>query len=256
MPDLSIVLHTSRSSAHYELWNLTVKNNDLAAYTQRFQELTMMCTKMVPEEEDQVEKFIGGLPDNIQGNVMAAPIISISSDLSEESVGSHAPRVILFGAIHAIIPIIPEVLIVPADPIVAPEVGTVLVIRPAGVLDLVDYSFSSYSDPSEDSLPPTPDLPLVSPFLCSDDSEADGKSEHAEQRPISSSYDTLALLSEFPLARRRVSHHSSDHHSSPDSSSSSSPSDHSLSGHTPPDTTNADSSTPQRFVHRSLARTP
>ncbi|GKD03407.1 hypothetical protein Tco_1178381 [Tanacetum coccineum] len=31
----------------------------------RFQELTMMCTKMVPEEEDRVEKFIGGLPDNI-----------------------------------------------------------------------------------------------------------------------------------------------------------------------------------------------
>ncbi|GJU88626.1 putative reverse transcriptase domain-containing protein [Tanacetum coccineum] len=48
-----------------ELWNLTMKNNDLAAYTQRFQELTMMCTKMVPEEEDRVEKFIGGLPTNI-----------------------------------------------------------------------------------------------------------------------------------------------------------------------------------------------
>ncbi|GKE13004.1 reverse transcriptase domain-containing protein [Tanacetum coccineum] len=43
-------------------------NNDLAAYTQRFQELTMMCTKMVPEEDDRVEKFIGGLPGNIQGN--------------------------------------------------------------------------------------------------------------------------------------------------------------------------------------------
>ncbi|GJW17487.1 putative reverse transcriptase domain-containing protein [Tanacetum coccineum] len=51
-----------------ELWNLTVKNNDLAAYTQRFQELTMMCTKMVLEKEDRVEKFIGGLPNNIQGN--------------------------------------------------------------------------------------------------------------------------------------------------------------------------------------------
>nr|GEV71923.1 putative reverse transcriptase domain-containing protein [Tanacetum cinerariifolium] len=49
-----------------ELWNLTVKNNDLAAYTQRFQELTMMCTKMVPEEEDRVKKSIGGLPDNIR----------------------------------------------------------------------------------------------------------------------------------------------------------------------------------------------
>ncbi|GKB34789.1 putative reverse transcriptase domain-containing protein [Tanacetum coccineum] len=48
-----------------------MKNNDLAAYTQRFQELTMLCTKMVPKEEDQVEKFIGGLPDNIQGNVIA-----------------------------------------------------------------------------------------------------------------------------------------------------------------------------------------
>ncbi|GJX24726.1 hypothetical protein Tco_0231022, partial [Tanacetum coccineum] len=58
------------------------------------------------------------------------------------------------------------------------------------------------------------------------------------------------------LAWRRVSHHSSDRHSSPDSSSFSAPSDHSLSGHTPLDTTDTDSSTPQRFVYRSLARTP
>ncbi|GKB29672.1 putative reverse transcriptase domain-containing protein, partial [Tanacetum coccineum] len=50
-----------------ELWNLTMKNNDLAAYTQRFQELTMLCTKMVHEEEERVERYIGGLPDNIQG---------------------------------------------------------------------------------------------------------------------------------------------------------------------------------------------
>nr|GEX95562.1 retrotransposon protein, putative, Ty3-gypsy subclass [Tanacetum cinerariifolium] len=44
-----------------ELWILTVKNNDLDAYTQRFQELTMMFTKMVLEEEDWVEKFIEGI---------------------------------------------------------------------------------------------------------------------------------------------------------------------------------------------------
>ncbi|GKG42032.1 reverse transcriptase domain-containing protein, partial [Tanacetum coccineum] len=55
-----------------ELWKLAVKNHDFVAYTKRFQELTMMCTNMVPEEEDRVEKFIGGLPDNIQGNVIAA----------------------------------------------------------------------------------------------------------------------------------------------------------------------------------------
>ncbi|GKD31970.1 hypothetical protein Tco_1242748 [Tanacetum coccineum] len=205
--------------------------------------------------------------------VMAAPIISISSDSSEESVGSHTPRVILFGAILAIIPVISEVPIVPVDPIVTPEVGAVPVVSPTGALDLVNYSSSSDSDPSEDSLPPVPDLPLVSPFLCSDDSEADGESELAEQRPVSSSHDTLAPLLEFPLtyvvalpeirrrpailrvgpiharilAWRRVSHHSSDCHSSADSSSSGSPSDHSLSGHTPPDTTDDDSSTPQRF---------
>nr|GFA68948.1 retrovirus-related Pol polyprotein from transposon 17.6 [Tanacetum cinerariifolium] len=44
----------------------------MATYTQRFQELTMMCTKMVPKEQDREEKFIRGLLDNIQGNVIAA----------------------------------------------------------------------------------------------------------------------------------------------------------------------------------------
>ncbi|GKC47761.1 reverse transcriptase domain-containing protein [Tanacetum coccineum] len=48
-----------------ELWNLAVRGNDLTTYTQRFQELILLCTKMVPGEEDQVKKFIGGLPDNI-----------------------------------------------------------------------------------------------------------------------------------------------------------------------------------------------
>nr|GEV20101.1 hypothetical protein [Tanacetum cinerariifolium] len=55
-----------------ELWNLNVKGNDLTAYIQRFQELILLCTRMVPDEEDRVERFIGGLPDNIQGNVIAA----------------------------------------------------------------------------------------------------------------------------------------------------------------------------------------
>ncbi|GJX92209.1 hypothetical protein Tco_0345535 [Tanacetum coccineum] len=58
------------------------------------------------------------------------------------------------------------------------EVGAVSVTSPAGVLDLVDYS-SSASDPLEDSLPQAPELPLVSPFLCSDDLEADSESEPA-----------------------------------------------------------------------------
>ncbi|GJW48282.1 hypothetical protein Tco_0079928 [Tanacetum coccineum] len=134
---------------------------------------------------------------------------------------------ILFGVIPAIIPVIPEVPIVPIDPLVTLEVGAVPVISPTRVLDLVDYS-SSDSDPSEDSFPLAPELPLVSPFLCSDDSEVDSKSEPAEQRPErheshafhdvmvsrwwdrvtsrpsspsrSSSYDIFAPSSEFPIA--------------------------------------------------------
>ncbi|GKE59287.1 hypothetical protein Tco_1498472, partial [Tanacetum coccineum] len=75
----------------------------------------------------------------------------------------------------------------------------------AGELDLVDYS-SSDSDLSEDSLPPTLELPLVSPFLCSDDSEVDISRwrDRVTSRPSlpsgSSSHDTLAPSSEFPVA--------------------------------------------------------
>nr|GEZ86847.1 reverse transcriptase domain-containing protein [Tanacetum cinerariifolium] len=36
--------------------DLIMKNNDLATYTPRFQEFTMMCIKMALEEEDRVEK--------------------------------------------------------------------------------------------------------------------------------------------------------------------------------------------------------
>nr|GFA29818.1 putative reverse transcriptase domain-containing protein [Tanacetum cinerariifolium] len=62
---METVFHISNCPERYQ-------NNDMATYTQRFYELTMMCTKMVPEEEDQVEKVIGCLPNNIQGNLIAA----------------------------------------------------------------------------------------------------------------------------------------------------------------------------------------
>ncbi|GKC34226.1 putative reverse transcriptase domain-containing protein [Tanacetum coccineum] len=79
-----------------ELWNLSVKNNDMATYTQRFQELTMMRTKMVPEEEDRVEKFIGDLLDNIQGNVITAEptrlqdVVRIANHLMDKKLKGYA----------------------------------------------------------------------------------------------------------------------------------------------------------------------
>ncbi|GKA62634.1 putative reverse transcriptase domain-containing protein [Tanacetum coccineum] len=81
-----------------ELWNLTVKGNDLTAYTQRFQELILLCTRMVPDEEDRVERFIGGLPDNIQGNVIAAnparlqDAIRIANQLMDKKLQGYAAR--------------------------------------------------------------------------------------------------------------------------------------------------------------------
>ncbi|GJY26547.1 putative reverse transcriptase domain-containing protein [Tanacetum coccineum] len=37
----------------FEMWNLKVKGNDVVAYSQRFQELALMCDRMFPEEIDQ-----------------------------------------------------------------------------------------------------------------------------------------------------------------------------------------------------------
>ncbi|GJZ51781.1 reverse transcriptase domain-containing protein [Tanacetum coccineum] len=55
-----------------ELWNLKVKGNDVPAYTERFQELTLICTKFVANETEKVDKYISGLPDNIYRNVKSA----------------------------------------------------------------------------------------------------------------------------------------------------------------------------------------
>nr|GEW22443.1 hypothetical protein [Tanacetum cinerariifolium] len=45
---------------------------DVVSYTQPFQELALMCGRMFLEEFDEVEKYVGGLPDMIQGSVMAS----------------------------------------------------------------------------------------------------------------------------------------------------------------------------------------
>nr|GEZ47957.1 putative reverse transcriptase domain-containing protein [Tanacetum cinerariifolium] len=81
-----------------ELWNLTVKGNDMTAYIQRFYELILLCTRMVPDEEDRVKRFIRGLPDNIQGNVIAAnparlqDAIHIANQLMDKKLQGYAAR--------------------------------------------------------------------------------------------------------------------------------------------------------------------
>ncbi|GJU74371.1 hypothetical protein Tco_1265776 [Tanacetum coccineum] len=55
-----------------ELYNLIVKGNDLKPYVRRFQELTVLCPNMVPNNDKLLEAFIGGLPQSIEGNVTAS----------------------------------------------------------------------------------------------------------------------------------------------------------------------------------------
>ncbi|GKE07486.1 putative reverse transcriptase domain-containing protein, partial [Tanacetum coccineum] len=46
-----------------ELWNLSVKNNDIANYTHRFQELTMMCTPTEPTRLQDAVRIANNLMD-------------------------------------------------------------------------------------------------------------------------------------------------------------------------------------------------
>ncbi|GKB86813.1 reverse transcriptase domain-containing protein, partial [Tanacetum coccineum] len=79
-----------------ELYNLTVKGNDLKPYVRRFQELTVLCPKMVPNNEKLLEAFIGRLPQSIEGNVIASKpqtleeAINIAQRLMDQ-VTNHTP---------------------------------------------------------------------------------------------------------------------------------------------------------------------
>ncbi|GJV78199.1 putative reverse transcriptase domain-containing protein [Tanacetum coccineum] len=63
----------------HELWNLKVREYDVVAYTQRFNELALMCPRMVEPESVKVDAYIRGLTDNIKGDVTS----SKPADLNE-----------------------------------------------------------------------------------------------------------------------------------------------------------------------------
>nr|GFA46344.1 hypothetical protein [Tanacetum cinerariifolium] len=52
-----------------ELWNLRVKEMDISSYTIRFNELVILCPRMVPTKQKKVEAYIRGLSKNIKGEV-------------------------------------------------------------------------------------------------------------------------------------------------------------------------------------------
>ncbi|GJU15650.1 putative reverse transcriptase domain-containing protein [Tanacetum coccineum] len=56
----------------HELWNLKIKEYDIVSYTQRFNELALMCPRMVEPERVKVDAYIRGLTDNIKGEVTSS----------------------------------------------------------------------------------------------------------------------------------------------------------------------------------------
>nr|GEZ84835.1 hypothetical protein [Tanacetum cinerariifolium] len=81
-----------------ELWNLKVKGNDVPTYTNRFQELTLICTKFVANENEKIDKYISGLPDSIYGNVRSSKprtldeTIELTNDLMDQKLRNYAKR--------------------------------------------------------------------------------------------------------------------------------------------------------------------
>nr|GEV71600.1 hypothetical protein [Tanacetum cinerariifolium] len=75
-----------------ELWELKVKGTDLESYTQRFQELALLCGRMFAEEADKIEKYVRGLPDMIYGSVVASKpktmqeAIEIATELMDKKI--------------------------------------------------------------------------------------------------------------------------------------------------------------------------
>ncbi|GJY08658.1 putative reverse transcriptase domain-containing protein [Tanacetum coccineum] len=64
-------VRTGMTEGMYKLHAL-VKGNDVPAYIERFQELTLTCTKFCANETEKINKYIRGLPDNIYRNVKSS----------------------------------------------------------------------------------------------------------------------------------------------------------------------------------------
>ncbi|GJS28037.1 hypothetical protein Tco_0488657 [Tanacetum coccineum] len=152
--------------------------------------------------------------------VMAISVISVSSDSSEDSVGTPAGRVILFGTIPTTIPDTTPVItppttqtdttVIPTEiPIIAPTIPPSPDYTPASpdYSPASDTEFDPSEDPSSDHIPP---LPAISPFLSSADDTTDSDTPDTPPSPTHGTPFTETTLStqRSPTAsgalRRRV----------------------------------------------------
>ncbi|GJW02944.1 putative reverse transcriptase domain-containing protein [Tanacetum coccineum] len=81
-----------------ELWNLKVKGTDVIGYNQRFQELALLCVRMIPEESGKIEIYVGGLPEMIHESVVTSrpktmqEAIEIATELMDKKIRTFVER--------------------------------------------------------------------------------------------------------------------------------------------------------------------
>ncbi|GJY44728.1 putative reverse transcriptase domain-containing protein [Tanacetum coccineum] len=91
-------IRTLGPDAYSMTWEVLKKKMNGQAYTERFQELTLICTKFVANKTEKVDKYISGLPDNIYGNVKSArpktldETIELANDLMDQKLRTYAER--------------------------------------------------------------------------------------------------------------------------------------------------------------------
>ncbi|GJS83266.1 putative reverse transcriptase domain-containing protein [Tanacetum coccineum] len=89
-----------------EIWELKVKGTDLASYTQRFQELDLMCGRIFPDESDKIENYVSGLPNMIHGSIMASKpktmqdAVEFATELMDKKIRTFAERLTLLGLVR------------------------------------------------------------------------------------------------------------------------------------------------------------
>ncbi|GKB58505.1 hypothetical protein Tco_0914691 [Tanacetum coccineum] len=132
---------------------------------------------------------------------MAISVISVSSDSSEESVGTSTRRVILFGIIPTTIPDATPSVTSPTThidttpiPTISPAIPPSPDYTPASLnySPASDTEFDSYEDPSSDHIPP---LPATSPFLSSIDDTSDNDIPDTPPSPTHNTPFTKTTLS-------------------------------------------------------------
>nr|GEU82116.1 hypothetical protein [Tanacetum cinerariifolium] len=90
--------HGEIKKLEIELWNLKVKGNDVPAYTERFQELTLIYTKYVANETEKIDKYVSGLPNKIYESVKASKpktldeTIELANDLMDQKLRTYVER--------------------------------------------------------------------------------------------------------------------------------------------------------------------